>query len=117
MATNPNAGQVTGPRVENPVVPDPSGSPVPAVVFAYFTDEAAAPAFDVGGGGGDDELEPELERVHLATIIGALRLLLWHAAAVVTALLTLPNKPRLMVVVGRSIIIYLVGTNNRERDR
>lgn len=83
MATSPNAGQVTGPRVEKPVVPDPSGSPVPAVVFAYFTDEAAAPAlFDVGGGG---ELEPELERVHfLATIIGALRLLLWHAAAVLT---------------------------------
>ena len=107
MATSPNAGQVTGPRVENPVVPDPSGSPVPAVVFAYFTDEAAAPAlFDVGGGGGDDELEPELERVHLATIIGALRLLLWNAAAVLTALLSLPNKPRLMVVVGRSIIIY-----------
>jgi hypothetical protein len=104
MATNPNAGQVTGPRVEKPVVPDPSGLPVPAVVFAYFTDEAAAPAlFDVGGGG---ELEPELERVHLATIIGALRLLLWHAAAVLTALLSLPNKPRLLVVVGRSIIIY-----------
>lgn len=106
MATNPNAGHVTGPRVEKPVVPDPSGSPVPAVVFAYFTDVAAAPAllFDDGGGG---ELDPELERVHLATIIGALRLLLWHAAAVLTEeLLSLPNKPRLMVVVGRSIIIY-----------
>ena len=70
MATSPKAGHVTGPLVENPVAPDPSGSPVPAVVLAYLTDEAAAaPALDGGGGGGgaDDE-PPEFERAHVATI-------------------------------------------------
>ena len=38
MATSPKAGQVTGPRVENagPALPNPSGSPVPAVVLAYL---------------------------------------------------------------------------------
>lgn len=60
---------MTGPLVENPVAPDPSGSPVPAVVFAYLTDEAAAPALDGGGGGGGaDDDPPEFERAHVATI-------------------------------------------------
>lgn len=70
MATSPKAGQVTGPLVENPVAPNPSGSPVPAVVFAYLTeDAAAAPALDGGGGGGGaDDDPPEFERAHVATI-------------------------------------------------
>lgn len=55
MDTSPNAGHVTGPRVEKFVLvaPNPAGSPVPAVVLEYLVEDdevaglaAAAAAVD-----------------------------------------------------------------------
>jgi hypothetical protein len=60
MDTSPNAGHVTGPRVEKFVLvaPNPAGSPVPAVVLEYLVEDdevdglaaAAAAADDAAAG-------------------------------------------------------------------